>query len=193
MPVPTPAQAILLFFLGGVFLHFLLAGTRTFYTANVELEPGAWIAQLDFVFGGTVQVWLIGLRHPIPLANGIVAAAMLALSIALYEWARQTVWRRRFGIGWGVHVPDAMCAEGPYRYLRHPIYLGYLLAFLSAFIALPYWPIALIFAINVALFVHGALQDERLIATSALAADYAVYRERTGMFFPKLSPTTPVS
>ena len=69
----------------------------------------------------------------------------LALSVALYEWARQTIWGRRFGLGWGDHVPEALCASGPYRYIRHPIYLSYLLAFLAVLIALPHWITAAIF------------------------------------------------
>jgi hypothetical protein len=61
MKVPSLAHLILLFFLGGVFLHFLLAAARTFYWKD---------------------------------SNGTAAALVLVLSVAVYEWARHTIWGR---------------------------------------------------------------------------------------------------
>jgi protein-S-isoprenylcysteine O-methyltransferase Ste14 len=84
-------------------------------------------------------------------------------------------------------VPEALCDEGPYRYIRHPIYLSYALAFLAVLVALPHWITALTFLFNFALTVGAARSDERVLAASALAADYASYRERTGMFLPRIN------
>jgi protein-S-isoprenylcysteine O-methyltransferase Ste14 len=61
-----------------------------------------------------------------------------------------------------------------------------MLAFGAVLIALPHWITLLMFAANVALFTHAAITDERTIARSALAGDYAAYRKRAGMFWPKL-------
>jgi protein-S-isoprenylcysteine O-methyltransferase Ste14 len=149
-------------------------------------EPAGPIVQGSFVFGGVVPTWFLGLHHPIHHMNGILSAMTLVLSLALYEWARHTIWGLRFGLGWGEHVPEAVCERGPYRFLRHPIYLSYMLAFAAVLIALPHWLTALMFAGNVALFTHAAISDERTLARSALAAEYAGYRRRAGMFWPRL-------
>ena len=191
MPVPTIPQAVLLFLLGGVFLHFLIAGGKTFHVVNADLEPAAWISQIMFVFGGTVTVWFLGMRHPIHLPNGIIAATLLAGSVALYEWARHTISRRRFGIAGSGHVPEALCDTGPYRFIRHPIYLSYVLAHLAVLAAIPHWVTAAIFATVAALCVYWAIDDERALTASGLSADYAAYRRRTGMFLPKLSRAAP--
>jgi len=186
MEIPSAAHLVLLFLLGGAFLHFMQAGARTFYFQDAGNEPGALIAQVAFVFGGVVPIWFLGLYRPIHLLNGVFAALILVASIALYEWARAAIWGRRFGLGWGDHVPEALCEEGPYRRIRHPIYLAYMLAFLAALVALPHWLTAALLVANGALFTHAAITDEKKIATSAIAADYASYRDRAGMFWPKL-------
>jgi protein-S-isoprenylcysteine O-methyltransferase Ste14 len=185
--VPSIPQAILVFALGAVFVHFIVAGGRTFTSTNFADEPGAVIGQLAFVFGGVAPAWFLGLRQVIAPLNGVVAALLLVASVALYEWARHTIWGRRFGLGWGTHVPEAVCDQGPYRWVRHPVYLGYWLAYASILVALPHLLTAGVFVAVTGLFVHAAWHDEREIAGSALAADYDAYRKRTGMFFPKLS------
>jgi protein-S-isoprenylcysteine O-methyltransferase Ste14 len=80
-----------------------------------------------------------------------------------------------------------LCERGPYRFVRHPIYLSYMLAFGAVVIALPHWVSALMFIVSIAIFTHAAFTDERTLARSALAADYAAYRERAGMFWPRFN------
>jgi len=45
--------------------------------------------------------------------------------------------------------------------------------------------------LNATLFILVAFDDERKLAASPLAADYAAYRQRTGMFFPRFSSRAP--
>src|SRR5690349_22412351 len=145
--VPTLPHLILLFFLGGVFLYFIQAGARTLYSKNFELERGAFIGQFMFLVGGVIPTWFVGLGQPIHRVGGIIAACILVACIALYEWARQTIWGRRFGIGLGDQVPDELCEEGPYRYIRHPLYFSYMLAYVAALVALPHWITATLLAV----------------------------------------------
>ena len=192
MKIPSVPQLVLLLFLGGVFIHFLRAAAQVLYSRNMADERGALIAEAAFLLGGTLPVWWLGLFYvPIRLVNGIVAAALLAASIALYEWARHTIRGRRFGVAWGDHVPDELCEAGPYRFIRNPLYLAYLIGYLAAFVALPHWVTLLTLVASVALFTYAARSDEATIATSPLAAAYADYRKRAGLFWPKFNSTAP--
>lgn len=193
MKIPSAPQLVLLLLLGGLFVHFLAAGGRTFaYSKGAGDELGPNLMLLDFIVGGTLITWLLGLFYlPVATANGLAAAVLLVISVALYEWARHTVWRRRFGIAFADQVPEAVCTEGPYRWVRHPFYVSYVIAYLAVLVALPHWLTAGVFVVNLALFGYAARNDEKNLAASALAADYAAYRERTGMFLPRLSRSAP--
>jgi protein-S-isoprenylcysteine O-methyltransferase Ste14 len=166
------------------FYYFVLAGARTF-EVNADDDLGSGVAQASFL-SGTLGTLLVGYWADVSLWNAIAGGAQMIGALLLYEWARRTIMNRRFHIAWSGDVPDAVCRAGPYAFIRHPLYTSYMLAF-SAMLAavLSPWTLA-IFAINVALFVHAARADERSIAASALADDYARYKQRVGMFLPRL-------
>jgi protein-S-isoprenylcysteine O-methyltransferase Ste14 len=175
----------LVLLLGCTFVHFLLAGSRTF-VSNGDDDTAAWLAEISFIWGGAAATLILGLYVPVHLYNGIASLIVLACSLALYEWARHIVWGRKLYVAWSGGVPDDVCAEGPYAYIRHPIYASYILAFLAVLIAIPTVVTAIMLAFNVVLFTHAALSDERSLRSGALAGDYAQYRKRTGMFLPRI-------
>jgi protein-S-isoprenylcysteine O-methyltransferase Ste14 len=182
--VPSLPQILFLLVLGGCFVHFLLAGARTFAPSRDDDRGSGW-SQFSFILTGTLAIWWLGIHVPIHLHNGIASAALLVGSLALYEWTRHVIWGRRLHLAWSGHIPDSLCEKGPYAYIRHPIYASYVLAFVAALVALPTIAMLLILLFNATLFTHAAFSDERSMANSALASEYAQYRERTGMFFPR--------
>lgn len=167
-----------------VFLYFLVAGARTFVILPGDERP-SWVAQMSFAGTGAFATMALGYRAQLPSANALAAFALVAASLTLYEWARRTIRDRRFRIAWSGEVPGALCEEGPYRRIRHPVYAAYILVFAGLLAALPSWWTLAIFAGNAALFAHAARHDERAMAANPLASAYATYRARTGMFVPR--------
>ena len=183
--LPTVPRLILVVVLGCSFAYFVGAGARTFTSSGTD-DTGALWAQVSFGFSGAlVTIWL-GLVVPIRLYNGLAASAILVCSLALYEWSRHTIRGRSFYIAWSGDVPDALCDRGPYAYIRHPIYASYILAFLALLAAMPTLITVAVFVFNAGLFTHAALSDERSLASGTFAADYALYKKRTGMFLPRI-------
>jgi len=105
----------------------------------------------------------------------------------LYEWTRRTVVDRHFYVALSGEVPGAVCDAGPYRYVRHPFYLSYMVAFVAVAVAFPSFIVSGVCLLNIGLFVHMAIDDERVLAASPLGADYKRYKMRVGMFLPRFT------
>ncbi|WP_099868129.1 methyltransferase family protein [Pararhizobium haloflavum] len=82
--------------------------------------------------------------------------------------------------------PRSILKSGPYGYIRHPFYTSYLLQWAGWAIA-TWAPVAIVpVAILVFIYAKAAIGEERNIADSSLAGDYADYRRRAGFFWPRL-------
>lgn len=179
----TFTQLLFLLLIGFGYAYFFLAGGRTFVREEGD-ALGASIAYVSFLFSGTLATLLLGMRATVHVTNAVAALLLFGAALALYEWARATIRERGFHIAWSGQSPDSLCEAGPYRWIRHPLYASYMLAFAALPVALPGRPALAILAANLALFMHAAWSDERSLARSPLATEYAAYRRRTGMILP---------
>lgn len=111
----------------------------------------------------------------------IVGLVLVGAGLGLAVWARIYLGRN-----WGMPMTKKdepeLVTSGPYRFVRHPIYSGLLVAILGTAIATNiYWLIAL--ALAAVYFVYSATVEERLMSASFPAA-YSTYRARTKMLIP---------
>lgn len=162
------------------FQWYTVAGARTFRRPPWG-GVGAVLGQSSFAAGSLIALWsgLFGGLRMDPVV--IASLGVMAISVALYEWTRRTVGEQRFFIGLEGEVPEALCESGPYRYMRHPFYLSYVLAHLATAAAIR-TPLAVaLSAASVLLFVYMAWDDERTLARSRLAEAYGPYRKRVGL------------
>jgi protein-S-isoprenylcysteine O-methyltransferase Ste14 len=115
-----------------------------------------------------------------------VGGAGLIASLALFEWARRTIRGRHFSYIFSSDTPEFVCTAGPYAFIRNPFYASYLLAMISTALLMPTLARAAIVAAMVIYFTAAAMWEERKFARSAIATEYARYKERTGRFLPRL-------
>jgi protein-S-isoprenylcysteine O-methyltransferase Ste14 len=82
--------------------------------------------------------------------------------------------------------PRSLVQRGPYRYVRHPFYVSYVIFWAGWTLALRTWIALLPFAIVVAVYIVAARTEEQKFAATPMAADYEAYRRSTGFFWPRL-------
>jgi protein-S-isoprenylcysteine O-methyltransferase Ste14 len=120
-------------------------------------------------------------------------ALPLALSGCLLALAGTAlVLRSRAALGpaWSF-VPKAdqgtgLVTTGPYRLVRHPIYLGLILLSMGAALAFSSWPAFFIVLSGIIpTFAWRAHSEEQLLSRT-FGERYEVYRERTKMIIPHL-------
>jgi protein-S-isoprenylcysteine O-methyltransferase Ste14 len=115
------------------------------------------------------------------VALHVVGMVVLVCGMGLAVWARIYLGRN-WGMPMTQKTEPELVSSGPYRFVRHPIYSGLLLAILGTALATNiYWLIAL--GILGIYFVYSARVEERLLTTSFPAA-YPAYRARTKMLIP---------
>jgi protein-S-isoprenylcysteine O-methyltransferase Ste14 len=98
--------------------------------------------------------------------------------------------RAELGAAWSF-VPKAdqgtgLVTTGPYRLIRHPIYLGLSMLAMGEALAFSSWPAVLVaFSAIVPTFVWRAWAEEKLL-TDMFGDRYAHYRRQTKMMIPYL-------
>jgi protein-S-isoprenylcysteine O-methyltransferase Ste14 len=110
-----------------------------------------------------------------------VSATLYGMAILLFWWSIRVSRRKEFGACFQAVAPLVLVTEGPYRWVRHPFYLSYLLAWCAG--CFVYAPLAVAPCVMGAMYWRAASEEERLILASPLGKQYERYRQRTGRFF----------
>jgi protein-S-isoprenylcysteine O-methyltransferase Ste14 len=76
--------------------------------------------------------------------------------------------------------------DGPYRYVVHPIYTGFLLLFVSTMVFTRNW---LLGALVIGSLMTTRLVREERMMRGKVREEYAEYLKRTGRFVPRLRHT----
>ncbi len=112
---------------------------------------------------------------------GALGAGVFACGIALAIWARINLGRN-WGMPMTEKVEPELVTSGPYRYVRHPIYSGFLLALLGTALATNLVGL-IMFAILGGYFYYAATVEEKNL-TATFPTAYPAYRSGTKMLIP---------
>ncbi len=153
-------------------------------TAHAALTGSAAIATLGAAFH-----W----RHDITFMVSLTTRlgyVIVSLGMGIVLWA---AFYLRSGItGFVTPRTDHLTTAGPYRFVRHPIYLGMAISLVGACLALRSWPgLITVAAIFLPAEVHRARAEERALQDH-FGPDWERYKGRTPFFVPGIRrPTLP--
>jgi protein-S-isoprenylcysteine O-methyltransferase Ste14 len=149
-------------------------GTRTWRTRPAALPVIILVVLLVRV----LKPGNLAVESPVVEVVGLV---LFLSGLGLAVWARIYLGRN-----WGMPMTQKdepeLVTSGPYRYVRHPIYSGLLLAVLGTGLAVQlYFLVA--FVVLAIYFIYSATVEEKLLVTS-FPATYPSYKMRTKMLIP---------
>ena len=139
------------------------------------------LSVLAGIIHGISLVWI----EPASEGQAGVAIAMYGASLTIFlasiEAARRVPLTRTF-----VYEPrpDRVLRTGPFRFVRHPIYLAYSLAWLAAPVAMSSVLLGLTAAGLISCYAVSAVEEERRLLASPLGPEYRDYIKATKRFVP---------
>jgi protein-S-isoprenylcysteine O-methyltransferase Ste14 len=129
--------------------------------------------------------WLATRFAPVSPRIGKFGVTVTVVGIAFAIWAR---WH--LGENWSATVTlkegHELISSGPYRYIRHPIYSGMLVAFVGTALALGEYRALISVGIVLVAFYTKAKKEERFL-TQEFGEKFREHSRRTGMFLPKFT------
>jgi len=175
----------MLFGTGGATLIVFAVALQNFFVQPPQLTRQQRLFQDVSVLVGVTHGLALVLLDTAGERWAVAGIAMYALSLTLFlsalEAARRVRMTRTF-----VYSPrcETILTKGPYRVIRHPIYLSYSLCWLAAPIATHNIILGLTAAFMITCYVLSAREEERLLAAGARAAEYETMRAKTWRMIP---------
>jgi len=87
-------------------------------------------------------------------------------------------------------APQHIVTYGPYRWVRHPFYVSFLLALGGMFIYYPHLTTLITLSYGIVMLNGTADREEKRLCGSEFGTEYADYMKRTGRFVPKWKGST---
>ncbi len=178
------------YIVGGVFFIWPKNTPLLIQTGRTEREEEGdrsfWLLVPGFVvvfFASPVEYLFLGAAARAGLAVQIAGLALVSLGVALRIWTRVTLKNQYTG-----HIQTfaggVLETGGPYRYLRHPGYAGYLLVGIGLSVGLgSYIGLASTFVLLLpGLFYRMCVEEELL--TAQFGDEYLEYAVRTKRLIP---------
>jgi protein-S-isoprenylcysteine O-methyltransferase Ste14 len=131
-------------------------------------------------------VWNVpqGLSRNLVIGIYLFGWALLLYATALIDhfdlFGLKQVWRRLRGAS---YIPPQFHTPSLYRYVRHPLYIGWLIIFWAA----PRMTVAhLVFTLVTTAYILVAIQFEEHDLVNVFGERYVAYKRRTPMLIPRI-------
>jgi protein-S-isoprenylcysteine O-methyltransferase Ste14 len=172
--------------IGSAWLIFWIYWIASAADSKASVSSG-WRPRLTGVSAAGVFLVVVVLRGGGLARHSLILAAvgtlLFACGIALAVWARLHLGRN-WGMPMTQRAEPELVTSGPYRFVRHPIYSGLLIAILGTALVNNLLGLIVVAALIAYFYYSGVIEERNLVATFPEA--YPEYRSRTKMLIPFL-------
>jgi protein-S-isoprenylcysteine O-methyltransferase Ste14 len=147
------------------------------------LAPVALISSLIYLL---VPSWIGSASFTAPLWFRIIGIGLALGGFALMDWAQRTL-----GKNWS-DTPvklkaHSLTTHGPYAWVRHPIYAGFLLILAAPLFISANWLVGLSWILMTWLDVNARAVAEEAMLSATFGKTFSQYKSRTGRLLPRLN------
>lgn len=167
-----------------IILSLIWARLRFFNTQATQIT--FWVRLYDPIVGIQILTTLYKFTtatETTMLALAVWQAALLA-SLSVFWWAIFTA--RKLDFAFSKSVGDLL-TSGPYAIVRHPFYTSYILVWASTTIIFNSVFLWFTLLYLVTFYFMSARDEEKVILSSEHSKEYFEYRQRVGMFIPRIT------
>jgi len=107
-------------------------------------------------------------------------------SLPLIWWVQEALGSN-FSTTLHVRSEHTLVTQGPYRWVRHPMYTVLYMVLLAVFLLTGNWLISGVFLVSMTMIVLFRLGNEEAVMLEKFGEDYRRYMQRTGRFLPRLT------
>ncbi|MBN2250703.1 MAG: isoprenylcysteine carboxylmethyltransferase family protein [Candidatus Altiarchaeota archaeon] len=136
---------------------------------------------LIYVFTDYFDGFMMGLPDTLRTAG----AALYLLTIAFFAWIHSSL-----GSNWSMTLEvgreHKLVKSGPYRYIRHPMYLAFYLMMAAQLLLSSNWLVGLFGLISWDIHYRIRIKDEEDMMIEEFGDEYKKYMKRTGRLLPRI-------
>ncbi len=143
------------------------------------------LISLGLVFGFVAAPILLGYARIGVLPNWLFypGIALAILGDIVTFWASSHLGKFLSG-HLRVRTDHSVIDKGPYRYLRHPMYTGELMAYVGLGLAVQSWVAILVILVLYGILYGNRIRIEERLLAAELGDDYVQYMKRTKRIIP---------
>jgi protein-S-isoprenylcysteine O-methyltransferase Ste14 len=169
------------------FASFSWAMSGGFFRYVAAPSLGLWIIRIASAASVLVHTVILVCLKNFTVVRATSAICLYMFALFLFWLTIATNRQKPLSLAFSPDLPHFLVTRGPYRFIRHPFYTSYFLAWSAG--AILTQNIVVVFTCIAMGTIHvvAALHDEKKFARSLLSERYNHYRRQTGMFVPRLS------
>jgi protein-S-isoprenylcysteine O-methyltransferase Ste14 len=129
--------------------------------------------------------WLAPFAFAISAEARLSGAIIYTLGLILLFWVHRTLGRN-WSLLLEIRREHMMVTGGPYRFVRHPLYLAFYILAAGQWLLTANWFVGIAGLILWTLFYIARVNNEEKLMLDFFGRQYQEYMERTGRLLPKL-------
>ncbi len=140
-----------------------------------------------FLFGIIVIPILVGYARLAVLPSYLLYPGLVIMIVGFASYCWGVLTLGRFCSGFVRVIPDhKVIRNGPYRFVRHPVYASEILSFIGLGLALQSWVALLIILVTTSVYYGNRIRFEERFLASELGDEYVQYMKGVKRIIPHI-------